>query len=445
VTYSETGRQLVHVAAVLAAGALRYLTWPQAAGMALAACVFNIILLPRVAPQILRASDRGGWSGVHFYPLAVLALILAFRTRLDLVAAAWAIMAAGDGAATLVGTRWPAKRLPWNAEKTWTGLAAFIVAGVPAAIVAWSWVAPSVGEQPDRAFPMWTIVVVATIAAALVETIPIRLDDNLSVPATAGAVFALALQVEPQALAASWPLIARRLPTAIVINLVLAAAAVLARSITLTGAVVGTLIGVAIYAGAGGNGFVLLAASFALAVTSSQIGRARKIALGIGEARGGRRGAGNALANCLVGAVGAGLIVAQHDDRIGALMLITGLTAGASDTVASEIGKAFGGRPRSVPTFRAVPPGTPGGVTVVGTIAGIVAAAGMALLALALGVPGVEAGMIGCIVVGATAGAFAESALASGFEARGVVNNDVLNFLNTSVASAVAIVAYRLL
>lgn len=441
-SYSESGRQLVHIAAVLAAGALRYLDWTQAAAMALAACAFNILVLPRVAPQILRASDRAGWSGVHFYPIAVLALILVFRSRLDIVAAAWAIMAAGDGAATLAGKRWPSRRLPWNAEKTWAGLTAFIVAGIPAAVIAGGWVGLGVGDQPERAVPLWLIAVAATVVAALVETIPIRLDDNLSVPAAAGATFGLAMQVEAQALAASWPLIEQRLPNAIVINVILSAAVVLARAITLTGAVVGTLLGVAIYTGSGGAGFTLLAASFALAVSSSQVGRSRKIALGIAEERGGRRGAGNALANCLVGAIGAALMAAQHDDRLGALILVTGLTAGASDTVASEIGKAFGGTPRAVPTFRSVSPGTPGGVTIVGTIAGIVAAAAMALLATTLGVQGFEARMIASVVIGATVGAFAESALASGFEARGVLNNDVLNLLNTSVASAAAIGLY---
>jgi uncharacterized membrane protein len=48
------------------------------------------------------------------------------------------------------------------------------------------------------------------------------------------------------------------------------------------------------------------------------------------------------------------------------------------------------------------------------------------------------------VVIGATAGAFAESALATRFEHDGVLNNDALNFLNTAVAAAVAVAVSRM-
>ena len=61
--------------------------------------------------------------GHSLYPLSVLLLMLVFPSRLDIVAAAWAILAFGDGAATLVGM--PAagqesagRRLPVEPEKT---------------------------------------------------------------------------------------------------------------------------------------------------------------------------------------------------------------------------------------------------------------------------------------------------------------------------------------
>jgi len=43
------------------------------------------------------------------------------------------------------------------------------------------------------------------------------------------------------------------------------------------------------------------------------------------------------------------------------------------------------------------------------------------------------------IVLAATIGAFAESAMGATLEAPGIVNNDVLNFLNTAIAAAAAI------
>ena len=44
------------------------------------------------------------------------------------------------------------------------------------------------------------------------------------------------------------------------------------------------------------------------------------------------------------------------------------------------------------------------------------------------------------MVVGATAGALVESALGATLEEPGILNNDMLNFINTAVAAAVALV-----
>ena len=74
--------------------------------MAATAFVFNLFLLPRLGGRRLyRPVDeaRGFPIGILLYPLSVLLLILAFPSRLDIVAAAWGILAFGDGSATLVG------------------------------------------------------------------------------------------------------------------------------------------------------------------------------------------------------------------------------------------------------------------------------------------------------------------------------------------------------
>lgn len=434
----ETTRQIVHIVMIAFALVLRYVTWPFAVALGAAALTFNIFVFPIVAPRLLREPDRRGWSGIRFYPLAVLLLALVFRSRLDLVAAAWAIMAVGDGSATLAGRHWPSARLPWNADKTWAGFVAFLITGSLAAVAFGAWVAAGLVSRPDPLFTLWAGIA-AAVCAAVVETVPIRLDDNLSVPAAAAATLALATLVDASAFAAAWPLVAERLPVAIVVNVIMAAAVVMARAMTLTGGVIGTLLGIVIYAGGGGAAWLVLGMAFALAVLTSELGRARKVAAGIAEGRGGRRGAGNAIANCLVGAIGAALIVTRPDEALGALVMVTGLTAGASDTVASEIGKAFGGTPRTVPMWRRVAAGTPGGVSVIGTMAGVVAAALMAWSAVLLDVAGFTAPMIGPVVVGATVGAFAESLLAGWFEPQGIVNNDVLNVITTVVASLVAV------
>jgi uncharacterized protein (TIGR00297 family) len=119
------------------------------------------------------------------------------------------------------------------------------------------------------------------------------------------------------------------------------------------------------------------------------------------------------------------------------LALAAALTAGGSDTVASEIGKALGRSTFLVTTFRRVQPGTPGAMSLEGTAAGLLAALGLAALAHALGQIGRT--MIVVVVMASVAGAWVESVLGATVEKPGILNNDTLNFINTAVAAAVAL------
>src|SRR5499427_9197086 len=159
--HAERARQWVHIGSGSFALLLRVLTWWQAAALAAVALAFNILALPRIGGRRLyRPADeaRGYPLGIVLYPLAVLLLILVFPFRLDIVAAAWAILALGDGTATLAGRAKAAKeaksakaksakardattqRLPWNTDKTVIGTTAFIVfGGLGGVALAW-WV-----------------------------------------------------------------------------------------------------------------------------------------------------------------------------------------------------------------------------------------------------------------------------------------------------------------
>src|SRR6185503_14286817 len=123
-TSGEAKRKLLHVAVGGFAFLLRFLSWPQAALMAIAAFVHNWLVLPRIGGRGLwRADEQGvGYArGILLYPAAVLALILWFRAELWMAAAAWGILAYGDGMATLVGQALGGPRLPWNPRKGWAG------------------------------------------------------------------------------------------------------------------------------------------------------------------------------------------------------------------------------------------------------------------------------------------------------------------------------------
>jgi uncharacterized protein (TIGR00297 family) len=170
---------------------------------------------------------------------------------------------------------------------------------------------------------------------------------------------------------------------------------------------------------------------------TSRLGLKRKRLLGIAEEQDVRRGPGNAIANCGVAVIAAIAAVATPY-RTEALAALAGaLTAGASDTVASEIGKAWGRSTFLVTSLGRVKPGTPGAMSPEGTAAGLLAAFALAALAVALSL--VPWTFMLPIVVGATAGAFVESVLAATLEGPGFLNNDMLNFINTAVAAVVTL------
>jgi uncharacterized protein (TIGR00297 family) len=435
--YSERARKIVHMAMGAGALLLRYSPWWQAAILGGAALAFNLAVLPRIAGHLYRPKDhRRFQAGIILYPLAVVLLILVFPHRLDIAAAAWGILAVGDGMATLVGRQFGRTRIPWNREKSIAGSCAFVVCGGCAgALLAW-WCRPAVVPPAYLWFSLGAPFV-AALAAAFVETIPIKLDDNISVPASAALVLWGMSLVSEDLVTSTARAAAPWIVPIVGLNLLIAAAGYLAGTVTRAGAIAGSAIGIAIAATTGWRGWVLLFATFLTASVSSRLGLQRKTLLGIAEERGGRRGVGNAIANTGVAAAAALMASLTYAHDAALLAFATALAAGGSDTFASEIGKAWGRKTYLVSTFRAVCPGTPGAMSLEGTAAGISAAVALGALAMALGI--IPHSALVPLVVGSTAGALLESLLAATLEGPGVLNNDLLNFLNTLTAAAVAL------
>jgi uncharacterized protein (TIGR00297 family) len=215
-----------------------------------------------------------------------------------------------------------------------------------------------------------------------------------------------------------------------------------ARPVAVSGAVAGALIGITIFVSLGWQGWTLLLVTFIAASIASRLGLERKVLLGIAEERGGRRGVGNAIANTGVAALAALVALVGTSGDLARLAFAAALAAGGSDTIASEIGKAWGRRTWSVTSLAHVPPGTSGAMSLEGTAAGIAGALGLGAAAVALGI--IPIAWLFPIVIGATAGSLLESWLGATLEAPGILNNDMLNFINTSAAAlaTLAVVAW---
>jgi uncharacterized protein (TIGR00297 family) len=438
--FSEERRQLVHIAVGSFALLLRVIGWWEAVILAGTAIAFNVYALPRIAGPWLHRPAEGARryvSGIALYPVAILLLLLTFSDRLDIVAAAWGILAVGDGMATLVGRHVNGPRIPWNRDKSLAGSAAFCVCGGSAAAFLCWWCRPVVIPPPYLWFSI-AAPFLAALAAAAVETIPITLDDNLSVPASAAAVLWGASLVSADLAASAASAAVSALPVAIAVNLIVAAIGYRARTVSVSGSLCGGVLGIIVMLATGWAGWLLLVATFGAAVITSRLGWERKTILGIAEARGGRRGAGNAIANTGVAAAAALLSALTYAHDLALVALVAALTAGGSDTIASEIGKAWGRRTYLLTTLRPVAPGTSGAISLEGTAAGLIGA--LALGAVGVWVGLVPAGALVPVVAGATIGSLAEGVMGATLEGPGIVNNDVLNFLNTTIAALTAVV-----
>ena len=204
------------------------------------------------------------------------------------------------------------------------------------------------------------------------------------------------------------------------------------------------------------SGLAPLALLFVLTFLATRAGRRVKAQAGLAEKRHGRSAA-QVIANLSIAGLavsGLGFVVVMRGEVCCGtpyykvwvwpammLMCLAAMVEATADTVSSEIGQAFGGRPVMLLTLKQVDPGTDGAVTSLGSLAGImggvfVAAVGMWALRL-------RASQAAIALFAGICGFFFDSFLGATVERRGWIGNDLVNFTSTLFAAALAAVVYR--
>jgi len=184
-----------------------------------------------------------------------------------------------------------------------------------------------------------------------------------------------------------------------------------------------------------------LLALFLLTFGATRFGRRRKESLGVAEGKRGRT-ASQVVAN-LGAAVISGIPISAnkvwlglYPGRVALIAAIAALGEATADTLSSEFGEVLGGEPRLVTTFRRVPAGTDGAISLNGTITGAVGAAIITVVAAMIFRLTVAESAIA--FAGAIAGLFIDSLLGATLERRGWLNNDAVNFHSTAAAALLA-------
>ena len=345
--------------------------------------------------------------------------------------------------ATVVGITYGnlgAQAVTTRADDPFVSVAGFAALGFPAAIVAQAIVrfvddglgfAALVGSLPDFAF----VAACGTLVAALVRSALYERDDPVVVLSTGLFVWLFAALVGT--------VDAVEVGVALVVTVALGFASYALGTASVTGMLTGVLLGLLTVVLGDFGWFAVLIAFFSVGGLSTKYRYDEKLNRGVAEDNDGARASSNVLGNAavaFVAVVGFAAVARLPLDLPGAVFIFAfagSLAAAMSDTLSSEIGGLYD-HPRLITTLRPVTPGTDGGVTWQGEVAGIVGAAFVAALALVL-MPTAGPAMVvlGVITLGGVAGLTVDSLLGATLEGDRI-GNEAVNFLATLTGAVVS-------
>ncbi len=200
------------------------------------------------------------------------------------------------------------------------------------------------------------------------------------------------------------------------------------------------LIGIILIVFADVRWFLIMLTFFIIGAAATRYRYDYKASIGVAESHGGVRGYFNVFANGLVGTA-ASILYGVTGDPVFIALFLGSVASAASDTVASEIGMT-GGTPYLITTFRKVPRGTNGGVTLRGEVVAVAAAVIVAAVAYAMGVA--DLWMVAVTIFAGFVGTNIDSLVGATLENRGVFGNSGTNLLATFFGGIAAMGLYLL-
>ena len=279
------------------------------------------------------------------------------------------------------------------------------------------------------------ISVIGAVTGALLECVSTKIHDNITVPI--GSAMAMWLFASfGYSVSYTYMLLA------FAFALVLGYLAYRAGIADMSGLLSATLVGVLIIAFTDVWWFLLLLTFYLLGGGFTNYKYGYKQSLGIAQGKGGARGYKNVFSNSLVAIVASiGYTIFPHAANIFLYIYLGSVATATGDTLASEIGTTYKGKPRMITTLKEVEPGVDGGVSSLGEIAAIFGSMVIALFALLVGVIEIDQycllGM-SIITISGFVGTNIDSLLGATMQKRGILSNNGVNLAATIAGGVVA-------
>ena len=199
------------------------------------------------------------------------------------------------------------------------------------------------------------------------------------------------------------------------------------KALDLFGSIFMIIMGIIIILFAGVNWLILIFIFMILGLVSTKYKHQYKKDIGVYE---GTRTLKNVISNGIVPFVMAAF--GNYGGFIGSIATAT------ADTLASEVGVVQ--QPRLITTMRKVPPGTDGGISILGTAAGIIGAGIIGVSAYLLGIFPDPFVTLKISIIAGTVGCFVDSILGAVLERRNFISNEYVNLIATITGAALGII-----
>jgi len=212
----------------------------------------------------------------------------------------------------------------------------------------------------------------------------------------------------------------------VVLIVVLGLITYLRKALDLFGSIFMIVMGIVIIFSAGANWLMLIFIFLILGLLATKYKHQYKKDIGVYE---GTRTLKNVISNGIVAFVMAAF--GNYGGFIGSIATAT------ADTLASEVGVVQ--QPRLITTLKKVPPGTDGGISLVGTAAGIMGAGVIGVAAYFLGIYPDPFVTLKISIIAGTVGCFVDSILGAVLERRDYISNEYVNLIATITGAALGI------